>query len=296
MGQSMAKIAGEFPAYRFVFSDLPEADITDEGAMRRLVEVSRAQAIVNCAAYTAVDRAETEPHVAEAVNTHGPRILSAIAGERGIPLVHISTDYVFDGRGSAPLREDDATGPLNVYGRTKLDGERAVMASGANALIIRTSWLYSEFGSNFVKTMLRLSETRSEIDVVDDQVGSPTYAEDLARAVMTLLGKGMGKYIDMGKERICNGAKLYHFSNRGEISRAGFAAEIFRLAGRQVRVNSVATLQYPTPAVRPLWTALDTSRIEAAGVAVPDWRESLSRCISELAHQEMTEKTPEKTP
>ncbi len=185
LGRSMRKISGEYPQHEFLFTDMPEMDITEKAGIEVFVRESGVQAIVNCAAYTAVDRAETETVLAEKINILGTKVLGDVAKMFSIPLIHISTDYVFCGEGCHPLKETDATAPTGVYGRTKLEGEKALESIGCDAAIIRTAWLYSEFGSNFVKTMLRLAGERDALNVVYDQVGSPTYATDLARALMT---------------------------------------------------------------------------------------------------------------
>ncbi len=270
LGMSLQKIVADKPHHRFVFTDMPEADITDPRSIASLVEEYGIEAIINCAAYTAVDKAESEPQAAHEVNVEGPRALGAVARKYGLKLVHISTDYVFSGNGHTPLTEDDPTGPTGVYGETKLAGERAIEAAGCDAVVVRTSWLYSEFGSNFVKTMLRLAETRDEINVVNDQKGSPTYAVDLAEAIVVLLEKGFKGY------------GIYHYCDAGETSWYELAAETFRLAGIGVKVNPITTAEYPTPARRPTYSVLDTSKIRAAGVVVPFWKDSLKDCIEIL--------------
>lgn len=273
LGQSLRKVAEEYPHHNFVFTDMPDADITDPETIGKLIAEVKADVIVNCAAYTAVDKAEREPEEAKRINAAGPESLAGIAVNAGIPLVHISTDYVFNGTSAAPYKEGDPTGPTGVYGRTKLEGEKAVEASGARAAIIRTAWLYSEFGNNFVKTMLYLSETREEINVVADQTGTPTYAPDLARAIVKIIDDGI------------SGCQIYHFSNEGQASWADFAEEIFRLAGRSVKVNRTTAAQYPTPANRPAYSVLDKTKIKASGVEVPQWQVSLAECIDELKHR-----------
>lgn len=270
LGMSLRKIAGDYPQHTFIFTDLPEADITDRAAMERLVDAGCAELIVNCAAYTAVDRAESEPDAAAKINRTGAMNMAGIARERGIPLIHISTDYVFGGRGDRPLTEEDRPDPQCVYGRTKIDGDMAVMLAGCDAAVVRTSWLYSEFGHNFVKTMLRLGALGQPLRVVDDQTGCPTYATDLARAVMRLAESGV------------RGCGIYNFCNAGRTTWYGFAREIFRQAGIAARVEPVTTAEYPTAACRPAYTVLDTAKICAAGVTVPEWREALGRCLAEL--------------
>jgi dTDP-4-dehydrorhamnose reductase len=270
LGLSLQKIAADYPCHRFVFTDMPEVDITDPQSVSVLVEENRIDAVINCAAYTAVDKAESEPEAARKVNVDGPQTLAAAAVKYGLKLVHISTDYVFPGTGSTPLREDDPTGPDGVYGETKLLGEQAIAGAGCDALVVRTSWLYSEFGSNFVKTMLRLAETRSAINVVDDQKGSPTYAPDLAGAIMTLLEKGFAGY------------GVYHYCDAGEISWYDLAMETFRRAGIEVKVNPITTAEYPTAARRPAYSVLDTAKVRAAGAVTPFWKDSLKECIEIL--------------
>jgi dTDP-4-dehydrorhamnose reductase len=236
--------------------------------MERLVADHAAELIVNCAAYTAVDRAESEPTVADSVNRIGAANMANIAREHGIPLIHISTDYVFAGDGNTPITECDRPNPRNVYGRTKLEGDIAVQASGCDAAIVRTSWLYSEFGHNFVKTMLRLGASRVPVRVVDDQTGAPTCATDLARAVMSLVDNGI------------HGFELYNFCNAGHTTWYGFAREIFSRVGIVAHVEPVTTVEYPTAAVRPAYTVLDTTKIRAAGVTVVEWRKALEQCLA----------------
>lgn len=270
LGRSLRKISGEYPGYTFVFTDLPEVDITDAAAMEKFMAGHKPQAIINCAAYTAVDRAESEPELAAGINILGPGTLAALAAERKIPLVHISTDYVFNGRATEPYDENDRADPTGVYGRTKYEGELKVLMSGANAVVVRTSWLYSEFGSNFLKTMLRVARERSEVNVVDDQFGTPTYATDLANAIMLLVGKGI------------KGKEIYHFSDEGVISWHGFAEEIFRQAHKHIKVNPIPTAAYPTAAVRPAYSVLDKAKMKAIGVVIPFWKDSLAECLEQL--------------
>lgn len=270
LGRSFRKIASDYPGFDFVFTDLPEGDISDGGKIVSLVEDNRIDVIVNCAAYTAVDKAESEPEAAMRVNAEGPAVLARIAKEGGLKLVHISTDYVFSGSAAAPYKEDEETEPAGVYGRTKLQGEEAIRTANIDAAIVRTAWLYSEFGNNFVKTMLRLSAEGKNPNVVSDQFGTPTYATDLARAVMKL---------------ICNGIKgcnIYHYTDAGETTWYEFAKEIFRLSGSDCTVNPVATGEYPAVAKRPAYSVLDKGKIRAQGVEIPDWRDSLRECIETI--------------
>ena len=270
LGLSLQKIAPEYPAHRFVFTDLPEGDITDAGRMEALVAGCGAEAIVNCAAYTAVDRAESDEAAAGRINADGPAVLAELAVRHGCRLIHVSTDYVFDGNGQSPYREEDAVGPVSVYGRTKLAGEERVCRSGGAGAIVRTAWLYSEFGNNFVKTMLRLAGEGRTLRVVDDQYGTPTYATDLARALMVLV------------ERSGEGMELFHYTDDGQTTWYGFAVEIFRQAGLPVEVVPVDTAGYPTAAKRPHYSVLAKEKIMEAGAAVPPWREALRRCMDLL--------------
>ena len=255
--------------------DLPEFDLADERLVRTALSVLRPAVIVNCAAYTNVDGCEREAATAFRVNGEGPGVLAAVAREIGATLVHISTDYVFSGEASCPYREEDATGPRSVYGRSKLAGEEAITASGLERyFIVRTSWLYGPGGKNFVETMVRLAREREELRVVADQVGSPTYTGDLAAALFNLLAlEGEGGTIPYG---------LYHFADQGSCSWHGFAAAIIaqaRACGEELKVRQVtpiATADYPLPAPRPANSVLDTgSYRRVTGKAIPTWQESL---------------------
>lgn len=267
LGRSMRKISGEYPQHEFLFTDIPKMDITQKAGIEAFVRENGVQAIVNCAAYTAVDRAETETALAEKINVLGTKVLGEVAKMFSIPLIHISTDYVFCGEGCHPLKETDATAPTGVYGKTKLEGEKALESTGCDAAIIRTAWLYSEFGGNFVKTMLRLAGERDALNVVYDQVGSPTYATDLARALMTVLNNGV------------HGLSIYHFSNEGAISWYDFAKAIFEESGDKIAVSPIESDKYPSPTKRPAYSVLSKEKIKDAGVTVPYWKDSLKECI-----------------
>ena len=273
LGRSLNKIGAAYPQHAFVFTDMPEADITDPGRMEGLIKSEQPELIVNCAAYTAVDKAESDPASARRINAEGPRILSGIARETGIGLIHISTDYVFSGKAYRPWTENDPAEPSGVYGRTKRAGEEAVLASGCRAAVIRTAWLYSEFGNNFVKTMLRLGRERDELQVVYDQIGSPTYATDLARAILAVAEQGL------------NGCEIYHYSDEGAVSWYDFARTIFDLAGFQVRVKAIKSEQYAAPAPRPAYSVLAKDKIKTLGVPVPWWKDSLAECLNLLQTQ-----------
>jgi dTDP-4-dehydrorhamnose reductase len=227
---------------------------------------------VNCAAYTNVDRAEEEPEVAKRVNATAVAILARVARYHNARLIHISTDYVFGGeRFDAPIKEDQEPAPLGVYGRTKLLGERAIVETGCDYVIIRTSWLYSTYGKNFVKTILRLAAEREELCVVNDQIGSPTYAKVLAGVIAQICEN---RDFESG---------IYHYSNRGEISWCDFARAVVKLAGAECRIKPCTTAEYGAKALRPAYSVLDTSKIcKALGCEIPDWRDSLAECIKKM--------------
>jgi dTDP-4-dehydrorhamnose reductase len=250
------------------------ADFADPDAVRRAAERVEADAIVNAAAYTAVDRAESEEALARAVNAISVGALAEVAAARGLPLVHISTDYVFDGGGTAPWRPGDAVGPLGAYGRTKLEGERAVAAAGGVHAVLRTSWVFSAHGANFVKTMLRLGADRDRLRIVADQVGGPTPARGIAGACVTIAEA-------LARDPSLSG--VYHYAGSPDVSWAGFARAIFADAGLQVAVEDIPSSDYPTPAVRPKNSRLDCTATEAAfGIPRPDWRAALRETLAEL--------------
>ncbi len=270
LGNSMRKISGNYSQHKFIFTDMPEVDITDLALLENLVKKENVGAIINCAAFTAVDKAESSEELAAKINVDGPKNLALAAKSVGAKLIHISTDYVFDGKSSLPLKETDKTQPIGVYGRTKRQGEIEVEKTGCDAIVIRTAWLYSEFGNNFVKTMLRLGKERESLNVVYDQIGTPTYATDLALAIMVLLEKGI------------KGFDTYHFSNEGVISWFDFTKVIFEIAGLSTKVNAIESFEYPTAAERPAYSVLNKRKIKDAGVSVPYWKDSLKYCISIL--------------
>ena len=247
--------------------DVADLDITDRTAVQAFVKENKVDTIINCAAYTAVDKAEDEPEICRKINVDGVKNLALT----GAKIVHISTDYVFDGRGYRPYVETDETNPVSVYGRTKLDGEKAVLKTAETCAIVRTAWLYSPYGGNFVKTMRRLGSEKEEISVVSDQIGTPTCAADLAQAIVDLL------------PRLTDGTKeIYHYSNEGVCSWYDFAREIMNLSGLKCRVNPIETAQYPTKAKRPLYSVLNKSKIKSSGINVPHWQESLEKCLKKF--------------
>jgi dTDP-4-dehydrorhamnose reductase len=259
--------AGERAGHDLTAVDLPELDIADEAAVRAFFEAQRVEAVVNCAAWTDVDGAESRPEEARAVNARGAGNLARTAAEFDIPMVQVSTDYVFDGvapRDSEgrprPYLESDPTGPLGVYGRTKLEGEREVLAASPRHAVARTAWLFGVDGRNFVDTMLRLAEEREAVQVVDDQIGSPTWSGHLAPALLGLLERGV--------------SGLAHLTGAGAVSWHGFAQEIFRQADRACRVEAVTSEQFARPAPRPGWSVLESERDDV--LPMPDWRDGLA--------------------
>lgn len=271
LGNEMQILAKENKQYAYFFTDVEELDITDEGAVDRFVEENEIDCIVNCAAYTAVDKAEENEEFCNLLNNVAPGYLAKAVGKRGGCMVQVSTDYVFDGTNHTPYTEEEPTCPNSVYGRTKLAGEQSVMAGCENAMVIRTAWLYSTFGNNFVKTMIRLGREKQELGVIFDQVGTPTYARDLAIAIFTAINKGIVPGI-------------YHFSNEGVISWYDFTKAIHRIVGiDSCKVRPLHTSEYPTPAARPHYSVLDKTKIKTTyGLEVPYWEESLRVCIEAL--------------
>ncbi|MFQ6759921.1 MAG: dTDP-4-dehydrorhamnose reductase [Alphaproteobacteria bacterium] len=253
-------------------TDRMDLDITNADAVNRFVDKNKIDAIVNCAAYTAVDRAEDDIQMAEQINVVGPRNLAM----SGAKIIHISTDYVFDGTAHRPYSALDMPNPVSVYGKTKLCGEFAVRNCANVYAIIRTAWLYSPYGSNFVKTMLRLGKEKSEIHVVADQIGTPTYAADLARAIVTVLPK-------LNAEN----SGIYHYTNNGVCSWYDFATEIMTMSGLKCVVNPITTEQYPTRATRPAYSVLDKSKIkDTFDVEIPHWRAGLAKCLEAIKNNE----------
>ena len=256
----------------YLFTDVAELDITNKAAVEAFVADNRVDVIINCAAYTNVEKAEDEEDKAHLLNAMAVGYLAEAAKRNDALLIHISTDYVYMGGCCSMLTEQSNPQPLNAYGRTKWAGEQAVMASGCHYLILRTAWLYSEYGSNFVKTMLRLTAEREQIRVVSDQLGTPTYAGDLAEAIVRIISERNFR------------EGVYHYTNLGECSWWQFAKEIARLAGNEgCLVEPCTTAEYPTKARRPLNTVLDKSKfLKTFGIEIPEWRESLKKCIDEL--------------
>lgn len=288
-GQVGAEVARALAGRAEVLArDRAALDIADPAKLAAGVREAHADVIVNCAAYTAVDRAESEPEAARAVNAVAPGLLAQQARRTGALLVHFSTDYVFDGSKAGAYSEDDPVAPLNVYGRTKLEGERAIAQAGAAHLVLRTSWVYGPRGANFMLTMLRLARTREALRVVDDQRGAPTSSLQLARLVSGLLG-GSGPVRREGVDALAAAAGTYHATAAGETTWCGFAAAIFEEAVRAGRLAAaprlvpIASSEYPTPARRPANSVLSNARIESAfGLRIGHWREGLREALSAL--------------
>jgi dTDP-4-dehydrorhamnose reductase len=260
----------------FIFAGREELDLSkEEGVVNYFNNNDKFNIIINCTAYTAVDKAEEEQEIANQVNHLAVKQLAEIANKQQAKLIHISTDYVFNGENGKPYIETDETNPINVYGKTKLAGEKALQEiMPTDAIIIRTSWVYSEHGNNFVKTILRLGKGRDEINVVNDQIGSPTYATDLAGAILEVI-----KNKEFREEN--QATQIYHYSNEGGISWYDFAREIFKIVEVSCKVNPIATQQYPTPANRPINTIMSTDKIiQKFNINIIPWQESLARCLS----------------
>ena len=273
LGREMQRLSAVSPN-NYTFTDVAELDVTDAGAVRQAVAQTRAEVIVNCAAYTNVERAEEDEAAADRLNRGAAENLARAAEANGATLIHVSTDYVFDGTAHTPYTEDVTPSPLGAYGRTKLAGERAVMASGCRYLIFRTAWLYSEYGKNFLKTMLCLSSERERLQVVFDQIGTPTYAGDLALALFSIIEAG----------RYAGNEGVYHFTNEGVCSWYDFAVEIAAAAGHDTcRIIPCHTSEFPTKATRPAYSVLDKTKVKQTfQMDIPHWREAMLYCLEKL--------------
>jgi dTDP-4-dehydrorhamnose reductase len=256
----------------------PRVDLADAGSLSVLVRESNPDVVVNAAAYTAVDKAETEAELARRINARAPGLLGELLRESGVPVLHYSTDFVFSGELERPYREDDVAGPLNVYGKTKLEGERSLMASGANALILRTSWVYGVRGANFLLTMLRLFREKEELRIVDDQVGAPTWSRMLAEATAQILYRILDG--DLSPERVKG---IYHVTSSGETSWYNFARTILEISEDRCRLVPIPSAEYPASARRPVYSALDNTKLrETFGLVFPDWEISLRQCLEDM--------------
>jgi dTDP-4-dehydrorhamnose reductase len=273
LGSELKDLAPKYTNYNFVFTDLEQLDICNHIAVKQFITENNIKVIINCAAFTAVDKAEEQFEIADKINHFAVANFAQIAKENNIKLIHVSTDYVFDGNSHKPYSETDLPNPQSVYGKTKLDGEQAIQQiKPANAVIIRTSWVYSNYGNNFVKTMLRLAKERNELNVVADQIGTPTNAADLAKAILTILPKIKN-----------TNAELFHYSNEGVCSWYDFAKAIFEIKGVSIEVSPIESSKYPTPAKRPFYSVLNKNKIkEGFQLEVPYWRDSLLGSLNSI--------------
>jgi dTDP-4-dehydrorhamnose reductase len=277
VGSEINYLAKAYP-FEFIFTDAADLDITNNDAVFEFFSTHEVTHVINCAAYTAVDKAEEDQDLAAAVNVTGAMHLAQACTLRNIPLVHISTDYVYHNSQNTPFVEDDQTNPQGVYAATKLEGEEVIKKIHPRSMIIRTSWVYSTFGNNFVKTMLRLGKDRDELKVIFDQIGSPTYARDLAKGILDILHK-----LEQGDVSDTAFNTTYHYSNEGVCSWYDFAKAIFEMSNIECEVSPIVTAQYPTPAKRPPFSLLNKAKIrEAFDLEIPYWRDSLSEMLSHL--------------
>jgi dTDP-4-dehydrorhamnose reductase len=280
LGMELQQAAPSHPLFEFIFTTRQELPLDELGAINEFIEKHQPDYFINCAAYTTVDKAESEKELAYNVNAEAPGIIATACKKNNVQLIHISTDYVFNGMGNTPYKETDDTDPVNFYGESKLAGENKVMQAHPQSVIIRTSWVYSEFGKNFVKTMLRLMADKEEISVVSDQSGTPTYAADLAEAIMEIISVLEAAAHD---SQLTTYPGIYHFSNEGNITWYDFAVAIKEMSGSFCKVNPIASSQYPTPAKRPFYSVMDKTKIQQTfGVAKKDWKTSLAVCIERL--------------
>jgi len=269
LGQCLQALSLSEPAIKFTFANSKELDITKKESVTSFFKKTNFDFCVNCAAYTAVDKAESDEDSAQKVNVLGSKYLAEACLNTSAKLIHISTDFVFDGMSNVPYTEECETNPLSVYGKTKLEGEIAITSVLKEYFILRTSWLYSEYGNNFMKTMLRLSTERSELGIISDQIGSPTYAKDLARVVVHIIKSNSNEF------------GVYHYSNEGVASWYDFAKAIFDITNTKIVTNAIPTSAYPTPATRPRFSVMDKTKLKRnLEIEIPYWRDSLKEAIS----------------
>jgi dTDP-4-dehydrorhamnose reductase len=290
VGKELQALAGRYPAFDFIFLSREDMSIHHAEMVRNYFETVRPDYCINCAAYTAVDKAENEKEQAMLINADAAGVLALVCKMYDTRFIHISTDYVFDGTATVPYKEEHATNPVNYYGLTKLKGEALCLLQNPDCIIIRTSWVYSEFGSNFVKTMLRLMKERDMLNVVNDQTGSPTYAADLANAMITIINNAEvrpAKHEVPGPDsRLTSGwtPGIYHYSNEGVINWYDFAVAIKELSGSACSVNPIPTSAYPTPAKRPAYSVFSKEKIKRVfGLQIPAWKDSLKQCLAKLS-------------
>jgi dTDP-4-dehydrorhamnose reductase len=273
LGSEIKELAKDYPSYNFFFTDIKELDITNEEQIAKYTKANKIETLINCAAYTAVDKAESDKQQAMLVNATAAKYLAQVCGRSNILLIHISTDYVFEGKSFKPYTENDTASPKSIYGKTKLDGEIEVIFNAKRALIFRTSWLYSTYGNNFVKTIAEKAKTSKELKVVFDQIGSPTYAADLAKAILDIIPKVPSKIR----------TEIYNFSNEGVASWYDLAKAIVEIKNYECKVEPILSKDFPTDAQRPFYTVLNKTRVKKDfGIEIPYWRTSLEKCLQKL--------------
>ena len=279
LGSSIKKISNNYACFKFEFAGRKELDLSETPSIDRFFNKKKFDIVINCAAYTNVDKAESEPNLAEKVNHLAVEKLAATCKAKGARLIHISTDYVFSGENFRPYGETSDTGPINIYGKTKLDGEKAILEIGPQGVIIRTSWVYSEWGNNFVKTMIRLGLEEKDLKVISDQIGGPTYAGDLALSILTI-----SQHPFFWETRV--NPEIYHFSNAGVASWFDFAKSIFEMYGIECNVTQVEGKNYPSLAQRPYYSLLNTTKIrQDFNIEAPYWKESLNLCLDNMKNE-----------
>ncbi|MCX6266683.1 MAG: dTDP-4-dehydrorhamnose reductase [Bacteroidetes bacterium] len=273
LGNELRILAPAYPDAEFIFTDVAELDITKEPDVEALVRIEQPAFIINCAAYTAVDKAEQEDNLAFLINATAVGNLARMASKYNSVLIHISTDYVFDGKGHKPYMEDDPTNPVSLYAKSKHAGEQQVQSYANKALIIRTSWLYSEFGNNFIKTIMKYGKERGQLNVVFDQTGTPTYARDLAKTILDIIQQ----------KPVFIGVEVFNFSNEGVASWFDFAKTIIEFSGINCKINPIETKDYPLPAVRPFYSVFNKTKIKHRfQIEIPYWRDSVKDCIDRM--------------
>ena len=273
LGNEISGLSVNYPEHNFIFTDVKELNIANESDIENFFNQRNIDFIVNCAAYTAVDLAEKEKELSTLINSTAVKNLAQISAQFNSTLIHISTDYVFDGKNYKPYNEDDPTNPISWYGKTKLEGEKQLNNFAKDAIIIRTSWLYSEFGKNFVKTIIKYAQERDFLNVVSDQIGTPTYAKDLAKSILHIISN----------YKSGNSIQTYHFSNEGIISWYDFAKTIIELTEIDCFINPIETKDYPTPAARPIYSVLNKTKIKTDyDILIPYWRDSLIDCLGSM--------------
>ncbi|WP_010522397.1 dTDP-4-dehydrorhamnose reductase [Aquimarina agarivorans] len=273
VGSEIKELSEQYKNFNFIFTDIDELDITNYSKVDTFIQTNKVHSIVNCAAYTAVEKAEDEPLIAKLINHKATENLALVAKKNELPLIHISTDYVFDGNSSVPYKEDDSTNPLNIYGKTKHDGELVLKKiNPKKSIIIRTAWVYSSFGNNFVKSMLRLGKEKNTLNVIYDQIGCPTYARDLAQLILTILPKLKNDTVE-----------TYHYANEGVCSWFDFSKAIFEFKNIQCKVNAIPTSAYPTKTARPHFSLLNKQKVkDTFSVSIPYWKDSLKECLQKI--------------